>query len=636
MKTELSSLDLFFLKRELKEELLGARIDKVYQVGERDIKITLRAGEKKVFVVTPDYLCLSGFEYETPKKPSNFAMLLRKKLGGGIIRDVRQHDFDRIIEVDVEGRGTLVLELFSRGNIIFLDEEGIIGAILESQEWKDRTLKHGLPYDYPPKMPDVTRMDESDFIMALAKDKEVVKTLSSRIGLGSTYANEVLERAGVEPDEKVGKEAAKRIYEVTGGLLSSNERARIISDGGEVDVTPFKMESYQDLEQEEKESFNRAVDEYFTRIRKKEEKKDATSDYTEELRRLERIVSKQEKKIGAMEEKAEEYQSAGDSVYESFRELDRILKGLVAAKKEGVNWLEYLKGIGMEVKDPSSRSFEYRSLKIAIDKSIPENAGTYYEKAKSAKSKLEGAKEALSKSRKRLERARESKKIAEKRIGDGPKERHRPEWYEKFRWFISSEDFLVIGGRDATTNEMLIKKHMEKDDLVFHSTVHGAPFFVVKNPKGKEIGQDTKREAAEAAASYSSAWGAGWGSADIYAFGPDQISKSPESGEYLPKGAFVIRGEREWFKGTPLKLALGFKVEENYAISIGGPETAVSSRSKQVVPIGPGNMKSGQVAKEAKASILRQTSKEDGRKIKKVVIGEIQKWIPAGKAMILK
>jgi len=46
------------------------------------------------------------------------------------------------------------------------------------------------------------------------------------------------------------------------------------------------------------------------------------------------------------------------------------------------------------------------------------------------------------------------------------------EWYEKFRWFISSDDFLILGGRDATSNEIVIKKHTEKNDLVFHR-----PFF---------------------------------------------------------------------------------------------------------------------------------------------------------------
>jgi len=38
-------------------------------------------------------------------------------------------------------------------------------------------------------------------------------------------------------------------------------------------------------------------------------------------------------------------------------------------------------------------------------------------------------------------------------------------WFEKFNWFISSENYLVISGRDAQQNEMIVKRYMSKGDL---------------------------------------------------------------------------------------------------------------------------------------------------------------------------
>ncbi len=635
MKTRLSSLDIYFLVKEL-SSLVGARIDKVYQIGEREIKISLRDSGRKDMIITPEHVCVTRFEHRVPKKPSNMSMLLRKHLGGGVVKSVRQHRFDRIIKIGVDGRGTLILELFSRGNIILADEKGTIISIMESQEWKDRELRPGLPYSHPPEMPDVGGMSPSQFSAALAKGREVVKTLASDLGLGATYANEALKRAGIDPDSRADKESAKRLYSAVQEMLESDIEAGIVLDGGPEDVVPFPLEIYSDRKTERKPSFNEAVDEYFSNLRAKGMKMEATKDHRSEIKRLEKIVEKQKETVGEMKAKAGEFKRAGDRIYEKYGEIQKTLGDFKSAKRrKGMNWREFARHSGVRVLDPKSKKVEIDGLGIFIGKTVPENAAKYYKKAKKAKGKLKGARKALKESERELGEARSKKVKVEKRAGGRAVEKPKPEWYEKFRWFRSSDGLLVIGGRDAATNELLIKKHLGKDDLVFHSTVHGAPFFIVKNPEGKRIPKNTREEAAEAAASYSKAWNAGWGSADVYAVGPEQVSKTPESGEYLPKGAFVIRGEREWFKGVALKLAIGFRTGGR-ALAVGGPERAIKKQVGHYVRIGVGNKKSGQLAKEIKKGILRKTNKEEGRRIKKVDLGDIQKWIPAGKGMILK
>ncbi|XP_071551186.1 uncharacterized protein Clbn [Panulirus ornatus] len=68
-------------------------------------------------------------------------------------------------------------------------------------------------------------------------------------------------------------------------------------------------------------------------------------------------------------------------------------------------------------------------------------------------------------------------------------------WFEKFHWFISTENYLVIAGRDSQMNEMLVKRHLHPRDIYVHADMHGAASVVIKNPSGKEPPPKTLHEA---------------------------------------------------------------------------------------------------------------------------------------------
>ena len=131
-------------------------------------------------------------------------------------------------------------------------------------------------------------------------------------------------------------------------------------------------------------------------------------------------------------------------------------------------------------------------------------------------------------------------------------ERENKEWYEKFRWFTSSDGFLVVAGKDTVSNEVLVKKYTSQEDAVFHAEISGAPFAVVK-AEGKTISEQTLHEAGEFAASFSRAWRENAGSADVYWVKLDQLSKSGPSGESVPHGAFAVVGKRNWTRSVPLR-----------------------------------------------------------------------------------
>lgn len=273
-------------------------------------------------------------------------------------------------------------------------------------------------------------------------------------------------------------------------------------------------------------------------------------------------------------------------------------------------------------------------FKIDIRKSVPENAEFYYQEAKKAKQKVEGARKALEDTQKKIDELKKKRKVSTVEYIPEKKEIKTKKWYEKFHWFYSSDNFLVVGGKDATTNDILIKKHLEKHDIVFHADIHGAPFFVIKNPDGLEIPGGTLKETADAAASYSRAWKLGLGGCDVYYVSPEQVSKKAPSGEYLGKGAFMIHGKKQWFRGARVEVGIGFKINDEVEV-IGGPVSSVESNSDYSVKVVTGNKKSGELAKEIRELILKKSKKEDAEKIKKVRLEEIQKRIPGGKGRIL-
>jgi len=268
-------------------------------------------------------------------------------------------------------------------------------------------------------------------------------------------------------------------------------------------------------------------------------------------------------------------------------------------------------------------------IKLDTRKTVVENAQDYYRRAKKAKAKIPGIEESIAKTKHEITRISEKIRVEEEKQKLPEKKPVKTHWYEKFRWFTSSDGFLLVGGRDATSNEILIKKHVEKNDVVFHAEITGAPFFVVKNPEGKLIPEETLLETAQASTSYSSGWKKGVGSLDVYHVSPDQVSKTPESGEYLAKGAFVIRGRREWFRNIALKLAVGF--DEGDGRIVGGPVSAVEAKCKNFIVIVPGGKKQAEAALEVKKLLQWKVGRD-----RELSLPEIQYFIPGGRTKVIK
>jgi predicted ribosome quality control (RQC) complex YloA/Tae2 family protein len=254
-------------------------------------------------------------------------------------------------------------------------------------------------------------------------------------------------------------------------------------------------------------------------------------------------------------------------------------------------------------------------LLLDINKSIEENASDYFEKAKKLKKKVVGAEQALRQNIKKLidlEKKRDFLDLEQRKI-DQIKDREK-EWFEKFRWFKSSEGFLVIGGRDATSNEVVIKKHTDTNDLVFHTDLAGSPFFVIKS-EGKEIPKKTIQEVADATSTFSRVWKLGLLTTDVFYVKPIQVSKKTKAGEYMGKGAFMIYGKTTYVDNK-VNLAIGLN-DKN--VIMAGPVEAIKKNCKKFEELKQGSEKVSSIAKRINHKLGRGLN-----------LDEIIRALPAG------
>ncbi|XP_065832835.1 ribosome quality control complex subunit NEMF-like isoform X2 [Oscarella lobularis] len=191
------------------------------------------------------------------------------------------------------------------------------------------------------------------------------------------------------------------------------------------------------------------------------------------------------------------------------------------------------------------------------------NARGYYSQKKHAAKKEQRTLEASDKALKAAER-KTKQTLKEVAVATSIQKVRKTYWFEKFLWFVSSENFLVVAGRDAQQNEFIVKRHLRSGDVYVHADLHGATSCVVKNPAGGSIPPKTLQEAGCMALCYSSGWDSKIVTSAWWVH-HDQVSKTAPTGEYLTTGSFMIRGKKNFL--PPSQLVMGytfvFKVDES-------------------------------------------------------------------------
>ena len=648
MKKQLSSFDIYVIVNELKN-LKNAYIDKIYQLSYDEILIRIKnintKEKEQIFIRNGELICISDNDFETPEKPSSFAMALRKYLMNGKIIDIVQHEFDRIIKIIIgkkEGNYTLVCEFFSKGNIILVNPRGNIIIPLLRENWAFRKVKGQEQYIPPPTQLNPFNLSFDEFKNRFKKStSDIVRTLAVSINLSGGIAEEICIRSHINKKtlvEDINDESLLKIFNnmqsFLGNFIDKNFSPLLIKkDDTLVDILPFKFEKYNDFNFEKIENFCKGLNLFIT---KKEIKSEKDTNFNDILGKLERQLLQQKRAVINIQKQIEEKKREGDLIYLHYQEIETLLseiKIILALKDKDerikqINKKNIVKNFDPEEKllilnlcDTLGKNFV---VKISFRISVSQNAEKAYYENKKLKSKFSGAKKSMNITLEEIGKIKKRKKIIEKELEKFPIKTKKIFWFESYHWFISSSTNLVIGGRDAKTNDKIVKKYLKEGDRYAHADVQGAPSIIIKNKniyeKEIKITDNTLKEACIYAASFSKAWKQ-FAEASAYWVLPEQVSKTPQSGEFIPHGAFIIRGKRNYYR-CKLELAVGEIELEKVKKIMCGPISAVKKWSKKYIILVPGD--------NTKIDIAKRLSK-----IFNVKVDEIDRLIPAGGSKII-
>ncbi len=646
MNRKLSAFDIYVLTAEL-QDLIGSYVDKTYQLSSEDILVKIRNRQSKkkeaIFVRNGEFICRTEKNIVTPMKPSTFAMTLRKYLSNAVIASVDQHEFDRIIFIAFQKKDTtykLVLELFSQGNIILLGENDCIITPFNRERWAHRSIKSKEEYKPPPAQVNPFHLSKDSFMdILLSSNADIVRTLASQLNMGGIYAEEICSQANIDKNQMIStlsKEGLEQVFEVFSALINRfklNDFSPVVVKKNQeiIDVLPFEFISYPDyLTYEKTAQMIQGLESEI--IASKEMVQTQQSASSQKIQKLKRRQSQQEKAIQEYEQSIHQKQMEGELIYLHFKEIEELLleiqQGLQHKEKKAfiqeINNHPLIKRF-----DPQSNTLivtlktlnEKNQVDVQLDfrKSVAENAEHAYKMSKKYKQKQQGAKEAViitNQKMKSLMKKDENEQVAPIQFKEQPKKSF---WFESYRWCLSSNGNIIIGGKDAKTNDQVVKKHLEKNDRYAHADVHGAPSCIIKNrdihDNSIEITEQTLKEACVFSACYSKAWKQ-FTEAQAYWVLPNQVSKTPQSGEFVPRGAFIIRGSRHYCH-CKLELAIGRTTIDGVEKIMGGPPSAVKQWCSSWVLIIPGKIDKNQAAHQI-AEILA------------VATDEIQKVLPPG------
>ena len=656
MMKSMSNVDIFTISNELNNLLSGARVDKSFQPTKDIVVMRFHVpgtGRIDLVMQCGSRIHTSQYPLENPTTPPTFPMLLRKRVKGAHVESIKQHNFDRVVEIRVKKDKyyTIIVELFDKGNIILLDEDNNIILPLKRKRLSTRDISSKIEYEFPEDrgINPITVTEKEFKEVFNDSESDVVRTLAIN-GLGSLYAEEVIKRANEiteldknTPNNELTEKQLEGLYEgfkdLFDNLSEDTIRPQIVKSENKEDVVALDLKKYDDFEKTYFESFNEACDEFYSKKVNTSIKNTRESAWNKKVNKFEKRLRLQQETLDNFYKTIEDSQHKGEIIYSNYTTIENIVTVVNQARSKDYSFKEIGKTLKKAKKDGMAEAQIYESidklgvLTLRIDDTtlnidpkltIPENAENYYEKAKKAKRKTKGAEIAIENTKKQLEDIKAKKDIAMENI-EVPKKRVKKnlKWYEKLRWFVSSDGHLVIGGRDANSNESVVKKYLEPNDIYLHADIHGASSTAIKL-NGDDVNDNLLKESGEFAASFSSAWSMGFTSQDVFWVHPDQVTKTPESGEFLAKGSFVIRGHRNYIRGARVKLAIGIVDYEGKRI-MAGPIESLEKHCDNYVVIKPGFTKKEAIAKK----IIHKINEDD-----LLTLDDIIRVLPSGKCDI--
>tara|TARA_B100000767_G_scaffold217991_1_gene205782 strand:- start:3225 stop:5399 length:2175 start_codon:yes stop_codon:yes gene_type:complete len=670
MKANMSGFDLRAIVGEL-SQFAGAYVKKSYMPHYEQIVLRINPKESNQFdlvIVRGSRVYTSTRDRPMPMTPPPFAMVLRKFLKNARMTAVRQLGFDRVLALDFDtkfGQMHLYVEVFREGNVILVDQEGIIIQPLTHAKYSGRILKKGVQYQPPPAALDPHDLDETALKeMFENSDRDLVATLGGKANLGGTHANAVCELAGITANSATAEVDVGKIHQALQTLLaglttdakgylilkSDNEQSstdlQVLSDGQTDDAkrdkfleqyaneaSPTLLPAHDGKPRMEFATLCAAVDAWRgphdagALARREAEKLDIASPgrgFSTEVEKLERRKAQQEKALSGFTKKIEKQQLIGHIIQNNWSHVESLLSQIKEAVETNgwkdtqkmakqIPWIVSMNGAErtfISILPDDNGEPKGLQAQLRLDDSVHQNAQFFFTTANKQKAKTKGAVEALEETNIQLKRALK-KEVKAKETGRLSKvKRSKRLWFENHRWSMTTGGHLLVGGKDAKGNDAIVKKHLSGSDMYLHADIHGAPscslratqgFVIDENPPAnipkdipayklvdklgdERINDDKLIEAATLALCWSRAWSSGGGHGTVFAVKPAQVSKTAQTGEYVGKGAFIVRGQRQWFRDLDVKIGIGIVAINGVPLLMSGtPELILSICSRYAI-----------------------------------------------------
>ncbi|MEO9363875.1 MAG: NFACT RNA binding domain-containing protein, partial [Nitrososphaera sp.] len=451
---------------------------------------------------------------------------------------------------------------------------------------------------------------------------------------------EVAKRAGIEPQRQAGQladEEVGRIFSTIKSLVDdvsagrNHEPVVIIQDGKPVDALPIITEEAKKLDAKKVPTYMEALDEVLSNEILDIGKSSRTVEIDRQIAVLEHDLAEQNKaKEEVLQKAAAIRKLAGELMAVSYSNPgDDAIKGVLAANSAAV------------VTEKGIKYVQVAGENIEVRQNLAKLSSMLFARAKEMERGNASIEEARAKLLAQIEKLRGQTAAIHKKMV--VQKQAAKEWYERYRWFVTGDGLLAIGGRDASSNSALVRKHLTEDDIVFHAEVHGSPFFIVKNaaaPAREGKLEQSLAQVAQATVSFSRAWKDGLSSADAYWVFPEQIKKGAPTGQFLPKGSFVIEGKRSYVKGVEVRLAIGIELVSERQALVCGPEEAVKKRSLVYAVLLQGGLDPMSAAKKAKAALVSAAAADDGKEeelaetVKRISLDDFVRALPTGQSKI--
>ncbi|KAL6711591.1 hypothetical protein ACN47E_004525 [Coniothyrium glycines] len=424
----------------------------------------------------------------------------------------------------------------------------------------------------------------------------------------------------IQPDQIKGYILAKSNPAPPREGEEASDKARLLYD----DFHPFRPQQFEGSEYTflEFDGFNKAVDEFFSSIEGQKLESKLTEREQQAKKKLEKARKEHEDRIGGLQQVQELNFRKAEAILANVHRVTEATEAVNGLIRQGMDWVDIARLIereqdqgntvaqliklplklhentvtllldetnyteGNEEDDEGNETSSVSedtddegdipkkklapvkvsaqpqlSIDIDLGLSAWANSTEYFDQKKSAADKEDRTAAASERALKSHE-----KKVAEdlKKGLKQEKEILRPvrkqQWFEKYVYFISSDGYLVLGGKDAQQNEIIYRRYLRKGDVYVHADLKGAVPMIIKNkPETPDapIPPSTLSQAGHLSVCTSEAWDS---KAVMSAWWvrSDQVSKTGQTGEFLPAGMFNIKGKKEYL--PPAQLVVGLAV----------------------------------------------------------------------------